>query len=227
MSWRDTDHNEKMVKNLIGLSFLASADQFVMMSMAQVLVIPLARGIFEGEVANRMYSPSAYYLASTAAGLVVFFLYPMFTAVISFWWFGLDNPNWLGMLDWMMVLAILAFLGSLWGFTFGTFFRNEMNALNWNFMMIFIFNMGAGCTVNIAEDGANFFLRLISTISPVRYGTEMLLRRVLQGKAFAKPVMIQLGYTMGDTNCYIAAAIISIVFFSVGWFNLLRTNNHD
>jgi len=76
-----------------------------------------------------MYSPSSYYLAITTAGLVVFFLYPFFTSVISYWWFGLNDPNWYGMLDWMAVLCIPAFLGSLWGFTFGTFFRNEMNAL--------------------------------------------------------------------------------------------------
>ena len=166
---------------MFGLAFLAAGDQFIMMSMAQVLTIPLARPIFESEVANRMYSPSAYYLANTIAGLMVFFLYPMFTAVISYWSFGLDNPSLSGMLDWMAVLALPAFLGSLWGFTFGTFFRSEMNALNWNLMMICIFNMGGGFSASLGA-GVGIFPWLLGTISPIRYGTEMLLRRILSGK---------------------------------------------
>ena len=211
---------------MLGLAFMSAGDQFIMMSMAQVLTIPMARPIFECEVANRMYSPSAYYLASVSAGFSVFFLYPMFTAIISYWWFGLDNPDWLGLLDWMGVLCILAFLGSLWGFTFGTFFRNEVHALSFNFVFIFIFNMGAGSYVNIGS-GVGHFPLVVATLSPIRYGTEMLLARILQGKAFAKPVMLSLGYTLGDTNCLIAAAIISIVLFFTGWINLIRTNSYQ
>ena len=127
-----------------------------MMSMAQILVIPMARPVFESEVANRLYSTSAYYLASVSAGFAVFFLYPLFTALISYWWFGLDNPDWYGMLDWMLVLCVPAFLGSLWGFTFGTFFRNSQTALLWNIVFNFIFTMGAGSYVNIGS-GVGYF----------------------------------------------------------------------
>ena len=173
-----------------------------------------------------MYSPSAYYMASTAAGFMVFFLYPMFTAMISYWWFGLDDPNWYGMLDWMGVLCIPAFLGSLWGFTFCTFFRNATHALSFNFVFICIFNMGAGSYVNIGT-GVGPFPWLISITSPIRYGTEMLLARVLQNKPYAKPVMLSLGYNLGDTNCLLRAALISVILFAVGWLNLIRTNRHD
>ena len=117
-------------------------------------------------------------MAITAAGFLVFFLYPMFTALISYWWFGLDDPNWYGMLDWMGVLCIPAFIGSLWGFTLGTFFRSEMSALQFNIVFVLIFNMGAGSYINIGN-GMNYFPWLISTISPIRYGTEMLLARIL------------------------------------------------
>ena len=33
-SWRDRGHNDKIVKNMLGLAFLSAGDQFIMMSMA-------------------------------------------------------------------------------------------------------------------------------------------------------------------------------------------------
>ena len=211
---------------MLGLAFQAASDQFIMMSMAQVLVIPMTRPIFEPEVANRMYSISAYYLAQVVAGFAVFFLYPMFTTVISYWWLGLENQDWNGMFDWMGVLCVPAFLGALWGFTLGTFFRDNMKALSFNFVFLNIFNMGAGASVNISS-GVGWVPWLISYISPIRYGTEMLISRVLQNKPYAKPVMISLGYTLGDEKCLMAAAIISVILFFTGWLNLIRTNQRD
>jgi len=41
-----------------------------------------------------------------------------------------------------------------------------------------LFNLGAGHTTNLGK-GANHFARAISTISPVRYATEMLMYRIL------------------------------------------------
>ena len=55
----------------------------------------------------------------------------------------------------------------------------------------------------------------------------MLLSRILQSKAYAKPVMISLGYTLGDEKCLMAALTIAIFFFAVGWINLVRMNSHD
>jgi len=74
---------------MLGLAFQAASDQFIMMSMAQVLQIPIARPIFEREVGNRMYTPSAYYLAHVGAGLIIFVTYPLVTGLISYWNFGI------------------------------------------------------------------------------------------------------------------------------------------
>ena len=82
--WRDNRHNQKVITNMLGLAFMAASDQFVMMSMAQLLQIPIARPIFQRELGNRMYSASAYYLAHTVAGVVIFMTYPFFTALISY-----------------------------------------------------------------------------------------------------------------------------------------------
>jgi len=182
---------------MLGLAYLAASDQFIMMSMAQVLQIPIARPIFEREVGNRMYSASAYYLASTAASLMIFFLYPCFTAMISYWSLGFNNPTWWGMLDYMGALALPAFVGSLWGFTFGSFFRNETSCLQVNLLFIMLFNMGAGHTRNIGN-GVNHFAWFISTISPVRYGTEMLMTRIVKGIPAEQFILTTLGFTNGN-----------------------------
>ena len=208
---------------MLGLAFLAASDQFIMMSMAQILQIPVARPIFEREIANRMYSVSAYYLASTLASLFVFFLYPIFTAVISYWYFGFESPDWPGCLDWMATLGLMSFVGSLWGFSFGTFFRNEMNALQFNLVFILIFNLGAGHVANIGE-GVNYFAKFISTVSPVRYGTEMLMSRIVKGTPAEKIVLLNLGYTCGDQYCIVVLLGTCLLLFLVGWANLLRQN---
>ena len=72
---------------MIGLAFLIGNDQVITMSFAQVMYLPIARPIFNREIANRMYSTSAYYLAYCAAGVITFFLYPLCTSLVSFFSF--------------------------------------------------------------------------------------------------------------------------------------------
>ena len=48
---------------MLGLGFLGASDQFIMMSMAEILKTPLIRPTIERELGNRMYTPSASYLA--------------------------------------------------------------------------------------------------------------------------------------------------------------------
>ena len=129
-SFRDQMMNQKSTLNMLGLAFSAASDQFIMMSMAQVLQIPISRPIFLREINSRLYSTSAYFIGQTLAGMMLFFLYPMFTAAISYWFFGFaDGGDLAGMFDWMVALAFPALVGSLWGFSFGTFFKSEMIAL--------------------------------------------------------------------------------------------------
>ena len=163
---------------MLGLAFQAASDAFIMMSMAQLLQIPTARPVFSREVGNRMYTPTAYYLAHVSASFFIFLLYPMFTALISYWFFGFEPATWSGLFDWMFCLTLPAIVGQLWGFSFGSFFENSMTAFQVNIIFVLMFNLGAGHTTNLGG-GSNYFATLISTISPVRYGTEMLMYRIL------------------------------------------------
>ena len=62
-SLRDAQHDATIAINMLGLAFLIGSDQFITMSFAQVLQIPMQRPIFMREVANRMYTTTAFYLA--------------------------------------------------------------------------------------------------------------------------------------------------------------------
>ena len=129
---------------MLGLAFSAASDQFIMSSMTQVLNIPLLRPIMDREIKNRLYSPSAFYFASTLACFVILPLYPIFTAMISYWFFGFDNPDVYGMFNWMLALLIPAIIGGLWGFLIGAFNKYSATALQVNIMFIMFFNAGAG-----------------------------------------------------------------------------------
>lgn len=124
-----------------------------------------------------------------------------------------------------MPLAMPALLGSLWGFSFGTFFKEPTSCLQWNLVFVMLFNLGAGHTKNLSN--ANYFAWFISEISPVRYGTELLMKRIIKGKAGEPVVMTMLGFTKSEEECYLTLLVMGTLLFFVGWFNILRTNSHD
>lgn len=224
-SMTDRRLNQKLTLNMLGLAFMAASDQFTMMSMAQVLQIPMARPIFEREIASRVYSSTALYFSAVIVGLLGLILYPCFTALISYWYLGFENPSWTGLLEWLIPLAMPAMVGSLWGFNFGTFFTNSTNCLQWNVCFLMLFSLAAGHTANLGA--ANLFTRVIASISPVRYGTELLMKKILKGKAGEPYLLKMLGFEKSETECYLALLATGLLLFFVGWFNIVRKNRHD
>lgn len=147
--------NQQVSGNFIGLCFLVGQDQFTTCSFAQVLSIPLARPIFMREVSNRMYSASAYYLATSTSSVCMFILYPLISTLTSFYFFDMDNNSFGAMLEWMFILVLTALAGGFWGFAFGTFMKNEIVATQMNLLFLILFSFGAGFYANAGED-ANF-----------------------------------------------------------------------
>ena len=131
---------------------MSGQDVFVNMSFSQIMAIPVARPIFNREIANKMYSSSAYYLASVTASVVIFFLYPIVTSVVSFYFFGLDEHSFADLVTWTAIMTLVAFAGSFWGFMVGTISENEVTAAQINLFWIFTFSFGGGFYVNT---GAN------------------------------------------------------------------------
>ena len=88
-----------------------------------------------------------------------------------------------------------------------------------------LYNLGAGHTTNLGK--ANYFATFVSMISPVRYGSELLMKQIVRGKVGETFVLNMLGYTNTEMQCYMYALAISLVLFVVGWINLIRTNRYD
>ena len=131
---------------------MTGQDVFINMSFSQIMSIPVARPIFNREIANKMYSSSAYYLASVTASVVIFFLYPIITSVVSFYFFGFDEHSFSDLVTWTAIMTLVAFAGSFWGFMVGTLSENEVTAAQINLFWIFTFSFGGGFYVNT---GAN------------------------------------------------------------------------
>ena len=222
----DPYYNAKISSNFLGLAYLVGSDQFITCSFAQVLQIPQARPIFIREVSNRMYGTTAYYLAMASATATMFILYPIAVTFTSFFFFDLDQGGFGAMMDWMLILMLTSIAGGFWGFTFGTFMDNEVAATQLNMLFLIMFSFGAGVFANTGQ-GANIIVQIITYISPFRYTTEVLFRRVIAGKQGEQLVLDHLGYTWGSDTCIVLLFTFIIVCFIAGWLSLLyKTRNY-
>ena len=116
--------------------------------MAQCLHIPKSRPIFTRELSSRMYGVSAYYLAFFTSTVSLTTLYPVIVTLTAFYWFGLDDSSFGAMLAWMGIMTATALAGGFWGFTLGTYMKNDVTASQINILFIIMFSFGAGLFAN-------------------------------------------------------------------------------
>ena len=83
------------------------------------------------------------------------------------------------MLLWAFLLSLTALAGVLIGLFIGAFCDEKKSAVIVLQVCLIILNAGAGFLVNTGE-GANFIIKFLSWISPVKYATEILMRRILK-----------------------------------------------
>ena len=173
-----------------------------------------------------MYGVSAYYLSMVTATATLFFLYPVVVTLTSFFFFQFDETNLGAMFYWMLVLFLTALAGGFWGFTFGTFMKNEVSATQLNMLFLMMFSFGAGFYANTGQD-QNLTVQLISFISPMRYSTELLMSRALAGKPGGEAVLEYLGFNWGNGVCLTLLFFFILACFAVGWITLLwKTRNY-
>ena len=153
------------------------------------------------------------------ATATMFILYPIVVTLTSFFFFKVDGDQ-VQVFDWMLVLTLTAIAGGFWGFTFGTFIKNEVTATQLNTLSIIFFSFGAGVYANTGE-GMSLPVEMITYISPLRYATEMLFRIIGAEKEAADQVRESLGYTWGNTVCLSALFGFIFVCFVAGWLSLL------
>lgn len=167
-----------------------------------------------------MYSVTAYYLAFFTSTVSLTVLYPVLVTLTAFYWFGMDDSSFGAMLAWMGIMTATAFAGGFWGFTLGTFMKNDVTASQINILFIIMFSFGAGLFANTGQ-GVNFVVQMITYISPMRYCTELLTSRVLEDKPGGEYVMELFGFTWGQGSCITLLIFFAIVCFFGGWLSLL------
>lgn len=85
--------------------------------------------------------------------------------------------------------------------------------------------MGAGQFVNLGGT-KTLIVKIISTVTPLRFAVERNFRRILNGNEMWKPALLNLfGFTLGDDECMHALWIFLIVFFVFGWFVMIYKTN--
>jgi len=127
------------------------------------------------ELANKMYTPTAYFLGRYLSNIIVQILYPMIMILWLFWFISIDtsfeNFIWFALYG---NLSNFVFCGQ--GYFLGITFPDETNVKIINFMFIMVWIASNGVLCNL--ESANWFIRGISKISPTRFNCEGFLRRV-------------------------------------------------
>ena len=180
-------------------------------SINVILQVPLQAPVMQRELANKMYSPSAYFLGRYFSNILVQILYPMIMILWLFWFLDIDTSgnNFL----WFCLFGNLSnfvFCGQ--GYFLGITFPDESNVKIINFLFIMVFIASNGVLCNLAT--ANWFIVGLSKVSPTRFNCEGFLRRfILQVPDYShnipplpisqEDILQKFDYTYGDDHCLI------------------------
>ena len=71
--------------NITGLAFMISNQLSISASINVIMQVPLQAPVMSRELANKMYSPTAYYLGRYLSNIIIQLLYPMIMILILYW----------------------------------------------------------------------------------------------------------------------------------------------
>ena len=91
--------------------------------------------------------------------------------------------------------------------------------------IIFTFGFGGGILINTGS-GASWIVKLISYISPLRYASEIILRRLTEYRTVQEDILEYYGYTYGLGWCFGLMIAFTVFCFFLGWFILVMKNRN-
>lgn len=164
------------VANIRGVAFMISNQLSFSASINVILQIPMQAPVMRRELANKMYSPTAYFLGRFLSNMILQFFYPLITIFVLFWGIGIDTSalNF----GWMMgfgVLSNVVFCGQ--GYFLGIAVDDEDRVKLVNMFVILIFSTCNGILANL--ETVNPLIKFFSWISPSRFSVEGFFRRVI------------------------------------------------
>jgi ABC-type polysaccharide/polyol phosphate export permease len=129
------------------------------------------------ELANKMYSPTPYFLGRFISNLIVQLLYPIILILLLFWGLGIEES--IDNFFWFTAFSIASnfvFVGQ--GYFVGIMVNNEDAVKLVNFLFIMFWMTSNGILAN--QGSMNWFIKFLCKISPMRYTCEGMLRRVIK-----------------------------------------------
>jgi len=127
-----------------------------------------------------MYTPTPYFVASTASNVLTYIFYPVLVSFLTFWAYGYPIESFAGFLLFFFVQTASALMGIFFGTVIASFVTTEYAALTMLVQSLTIYYLGAGMLVNSAS--ANWLGKFLQWISPLRYVNELAMRRLLAGR---------------------------------------------
>lgn len=135
-----------------------------------------------------MYGVSAYFLSKTLISILVFLIYPILVSLAMVFLIGLQTLSFLVVLKWFAILLSITLLGNGFGIMWGAIFKTPEIAMQVNTTCLLMFQLGAGLYVNIGSASTNPLMRVLSTISPLNYGCDLIFNMLLDGN---NPIVVE------------------------------------
>jgi hypothetical protein len=128
------------------------------------------------ELANKMYSPTAYFLGRFTSNMIIQVAYPLIMILILFWNIGIitSRENFL----WLLAYGLMGnFIYCGQGYFIGIMVTDAGAAKLCNLLVIMIMFCTNGVLCNMKT--ASPFITFISAYSPSRYNCEGFFRRMI------------------------------------------------
>ncbi|CDW87920.1 abc transporter family protein [Stylonychia lemnae] len=216
---KDVYELRKNFQEWLGLSFYLGNDVFAICTMSQVIQIPSRNPLFRKEKLAGFYSTSAFYIITWFASTVFIIFYPLIQSLGIFLCIGTQDQTWENYYNFVKNSMLLGLAGSNFGFMWGTIFDNDNTATTSAMAVVMISSLGAGKFVNLGSKTP--IVKLISSLSPIRYAVEGYFRRIVsQQEDYGMFLLNMFGFKLGDQNCQRNILYFAIAFFIIGWVNL-------
>ena len=166
----------QMIKDFQGFVFFAASDLYISITFAQILSMPELSNVFAREISNKMYSPTAFYIARWFVSSILYAFQPLIYAVMAFSFIGFQDDSADNFQVWLLMALIQCLTGTAFGILFSTIFRNDSTA-------IMAVNLVQAClyfSCNMFTNSKNnIILDILSFISPFTYTTEGMMHILL------------------------------------------------
>jgi len=190
--------------------------------------MPLMVPVFKREVANKMYTPTTYYLGRFFSHMILQLFYPVSFVCIVFWGLNIDQSFW----NWFMFVMYAMLLNltmNAQGYFCGVMSDNDQTANQINTFTILLFMLTSGGLGNAGSFPG--WVKALSFISPQRYACQGFFFRMIEhvpneAPYYARDQMKKtLGYDdYGDTYCLLALTAI-FCFFMIGGAVIINFRN--